>query len=121
VSVSDLRDARLAQVRSRYPAVKTTGSFDDLIVDPQIDAVVIATPVCTHFDLAMQALRAGKHVLVEKPMAMTSDDARRLIDEAEAPASAAVDHTFVNGCGAQNQELIAEGGIGDLYYYDSGE
>jgi predicted dehydrogenase len=121
VSVSDLRDARLAQVRSRYPAVKTTSSFDDLIVDPQIDAVVIATPVCTHFDLAMQALRAGKHVLVEKPMAMTSDDAQRLIDEADKRQLVlAVDHTFVyTGAVRKIRELIAEGGIGDLYYYDS--
>jgi len=121
VSVSDLRDARLAQVRSRYPAVKTTCSFDDLIVDPQIDAVVIATPVCTHFDLAMQALRAGKHVLVEKPMAMTSDDAQRLIDEADKRQLVlAVDHTFVyTGAVRKIRELIAEGGIGDLYYYDS--
>src|SRR5207247_8535381 len=58
VSVSDLQDARLAKVRSRYPAVKTTTSFDDLIMDPHVDAVVIATPVCPHFDLAMKALRA---------------------------------------------------------------
>ena len=121
VSVSDLRDARLAQVRSRYPAVKTTASFDDLLVDTQIDAVVIATPVCTHFELAMQALRAGKHVLVEKPMAMTSDDALRLIDEADRRKLVlAVDHTFVyTGAVRKIRELIAENGIGDLYYYDS--
>jgi predicted dehydrogenase len=121
VSVSDLRDARLAQVRSRYPAVKTTASFNDLIVDPEIDAVVIATPVCTHFDLAMQALRAGKSVLVEKPMAMTSDDALRLIDEADRRKLVlAVDHTFVyTGAVRKIRELIAEGGIGDVYYYDS--
>ena len=121
VSVSDLRDARLAQVRSRYPAVTTTGSFGDLLVDTQIDAIVIATPVCTHFDLAMQALRAGKHVLVEKPMAMTSADALRLIDEADRRRLVlAVDHTFVyTGAVRKIRELIAEGGIGDLYYYDS--
>jgi predicted dehydrogenase len=121
VSVSDLRDARLAQVRSRYPAVKTTASFDDLLADTQVDAVVIATPVCTHFELAMQALRAGKHVLVEKPMAMTSDDALRLIDEADwRKLVLAVDHTFVyTGAVRKIRELIAEGGIGDLYYYDS--
>ena len=121
VSVSDLRDARLAQVRSRYPAVKTTGSFNDLLIDTQIDAIVIATPVCTHFDLAMQALRAGKHVLVEKPMAMTSADALRLIDEAALRQLVlAVDHTFVyTGAVRKIRELITEGGIGDLYYYDS--
>jgi predicted dehydrogenase len=101
--------------------VKTTASFDDLLVDSQIDAIVIATPVCTHFDLAMQALRAGKHVLVEKPMAMTSDDALRLIDEAaRRQLVLAVDHTFVyTGAVRKMRELITEGGIGDLYYYDS--
>jgi predicted dehydrogenase len=121
VSVSDLRDARLAQVRSRYPAVKTTASFNDLLADPQIDAIVIATPVCTHFALATQALCAGKHVLVEKPMAMTSDDAVRLIDEADRRRLViAVDHTFVyTGAVRKIRELIGEGGIGDLYYYDS--
>src|SRR5439155_9426986 len=97
------------------------GSFGDLLVDTQIDAIVIATPVCTHFDLAMQALRAGKHVLVEKPMAMTSADALRLIDEADRRQLVlAVDHTFVyTGAVRKIRELITEGGIGDLYYYDS--
>ena len=67
VCISDLSPKRLELVRSRYPAVKTTPQFADLLLDPQIDAIVIATPVSTHFGLAMQALRAGKHVLVEKP------------------------------------------------------
>jgi predicted dehydrogenase len=121
VSVSDLRDARLAHVRSRYPAVKTTTSFEDLITDPHVDAVVIATPVCTHFDLAMQALRAGKHVLVEKPIATTSDQAQQLLDEADRRRLVlAVDHTFVyTGAVRKMHDLVADGGIGDIYYYDA--
>ncbi len=77
VAVSDLRPERLAQVQARYPAVKTTQDHGDLIADPAIDAVVIATPVSTHFDLAMQALQAGKHVLVEKPLTATAEQGER--------------------------------------------
>jgi predicted dehydrogenase len=121
IAVSDLREARLAQVRSRYPAVTTTTSAEDLIKDPQVDAVVIATPVCTHFDLAMQALRAGKHVLVEKPIAPTSDQAQQLIDEADRRRLVlAVDHTFVYTAAVRKiRELVDDGGIGDIYYYDA--
>ena len=68
----------------------------ELINDPQIDAVVIATPVSSHFELAMAALKAGKHVLVEKPLAARSDQARKLVDEAAARNLVLlVDHTFV--------------------------
>src|SRR5690349_18601049 len=80
VSVSDLNAKRLELVSSRYP-VEITTRFQDLLSDSRIDAVAIATPVSTHFELAMQALRAGKHVLVEKPLATTSEHAIRLIEE----------------------------------------
>ena len=62
VAVSDMRSERLAQVQRRYPAIKTTTDHRELLTDSSIDAIVVATPVSTHFDLAMQALRAGKHV-----------------------------------------------------------
>jgi len=65
-SVSDLRVDRLALVGSRYPTIKTTQNFRELIEDPSIDAVAIATPVSTHYELALRALQEGKHVLVEK-------------------------------------------------------
>jgi len=67
--VCDLREERIAPLRKIYPGIKTCSNSTDLINDPQIDAVVIATPVSSHFELALEALRAGKHVLVEKPMA----------------------------------------------------
>ena len=85
--VCDLREERLARLHKLYPGIKTCSNSTDLINDPQIDAVVIATPVSSHFDLAMAALKAGKHVLVEKPLAAKSDQARQLIDEASARAS----------------------------------
>src|SRR4051812_20038645 len=78
--VSDLNPTRLDAVRARYPGVQATDAHRGLIEAPEVDAVVIATPVSSHFELAMQALKAGKHVLVEKPLAASSEQARRLID-----------------------------------------
>ena len=69
VSVCDLRTERLSGVQSRYPAVEITANFDDILRDPRIHAVAIATPVSSHFELAMRALQSGKHVFVEKPIA----------------------------------------------------
>jgi predicted dehydrogenase len=82
---------------------------------------VIATPVSSHFELAMAALKAGKHVLVEKPLAVNSDQARRLIDEAAARKLVLlVDHTFVyTGAVRKIRELIAAKELGDIYYYDA--
>src|SRR5262249_14601153 len=82
-AVADMRPHRLDVVRARYPAVETHLLPVDLIADPKVDAVAIATPISTHFDLAMQALKAGKHVLVEKPITARSEDALRLIEEAD--------------------------------------
>ncbi|MFO7303356.1 MAG: Gfo/Idh/MocA family oxidoreductase [Acidobacteriota bacterium] len=118
--VADLRDERLAQVRKRYPAVRTTTSVDD-VYGADVDAVVIATPVSTHYELASRALRAGKHVWVEKPMTATADEARRLVDEAAAAGRLLhVDHTFVyTGAVRKIHELIHSDGVGEIYYYDS--
>src|SRR5437868_2543036 len=73
VAVSDLDSAKLAVSKRRHPQIMTTSNFLDLLHNPQIDAVAIATPVHTHHDLALAALKAGKHVFVEKPLAPTSD------------------------------------------------
>jgi predicted dehydrogenase len=119
--VADRRPERLEQVERRYPGVRVTTDAADLIADPAVDAVVIATPVALHFELASAALRAGKHVLVEKPMASTSDEASRLIDEAaRRKLVLMVDHTFVyTGAVQKMQELVGSGELGDIYYYDS--
>lgn len=79
IAVSDLRSERLAQAQARYPTVYVTQDYHELLNDRRIDAIAIATPVSAHFELAMQALKAGKHVLVEKPMTVTSEQALRLI------------------------------------------
>ena len=120
-AVSDLDTAKLAVVNRRFPAVKTTTDFRDLLNDPGIDAIAIATPVNTHFELAFRALCAGKHVWVEKPMTETADQARRLIDEAQRRNLVLlVDHTFIyTGAVAKMGELIKSGDLGQIYYYDS--
>jgi len=121
VSVCDLRVERLGLVRKRYPSVKTTNRVDELFGDAAIDAIVIASPVSTHFELAQAALKAGKHVLVEKPLAANSDQGKRLIDEAlRRRLILMVDHTFVyTGAVRKIRELIAANTLGDIYYYDA--
>lgn len=121
VAVCDRRPERLALAKSRYPYIETTDVAMEVVADPRIDAIVIATPVSTHFELARQALRAGKHVLVEKPLAATSDEAERLIEEANRRRLILmVDHTFVyTGAVRKIRELITDGLLGQLYYYDS--
>ncbi|HZI19583.1 MAG TPA: Gfo/Idh/MocA family oxidoreductase [Pyrinomonadaceae bacterium] len=119
--VCDMSLKRLELVRRRYPGVPLGTDPRELIEDPAVDAVVIATPVASHFELAMGALKAGKHVLVEKPLAASAEEARRLIEEAERRRLVLlVDHTFVyTGAVRKIRELVQDGGLGDIYYYDS--
>lgn len=121
IAVSDLRPERLALVKSRYPNITTTTDYRDLLSNPEIDAIAISTPVFTHYELALAALTAGKHVLVEKPLASTSEQARHLIEVArEHNLVLLVDHTFVyTGAVRKVKELLTSGVLGDIYYYDS--
>ncbi|CAN1209229.1 Putative oxidoreductase YdgJ [Tumidithrix helvetica PCC 7403] len=120
-TVSDFKPELLAKVQARYPTIQVTTRCQDIFTDPKIDAVAIATPVSTHFDLALAALKAGKHVLVEKPMTVTTEQAMRLIDEAEKRKLVLmVDHTFVyTGAVRKMHELVSSGELGSIYYYDS--
>ena len=119
--VTDTRASRLELATARYPAAKVSTDYRDLINDPSVDAVAIATPVSSHFDLAMAALRAGKHVFVEKPSTSTSEQATILIDEAEKRGLVLmVDHTFVYTTAVgKMRELTQNGDLGEIYYYDS--
>lgn len=119
--VADRDEARLAGVNAFYPAIRLTTSAKDLINAADVDAVVIATPVETHFPLAMAALKAGKHVFVEKPIASTADQARQLIDEAaKRELVLAVDHTFVYTAAVRKMhEIIRSDSFGKIRYYDS--
>jgi predicted dehydrogenase len=119
--VVDLRDDRLELVGRRYPAIQAGREVDTVMKDPRIDAVVIATPTASHFELAMQALHAGKHVLVEKPMTATAAEAVRLVVEAERRGLVLmVDHTFIYTPAVRCiRDLITRGDLGQILYYDS--
>jgi predicted dehydrogenase len=119
--VSDLRPERLKSITTRYPTIGTTVNFKDLLNNPDINLVAIATPVSTHFDIALESLKAGKHVLLEKPLTSTSAQARSLIQEAQKQnRTLAVDHTFVyTGAVRKMRDLIQKNELGELYYYDS--
>lgn len=85
-----------AWVRNAHPGVRVSSSAADAIDDPSIDCVVVATPIATHASLAITALAAGKHVFVEKPLAMSSSDARRVVEAADrADRRLFVGHTFL--------------------------
>ena len=121
VSVCDQRPERRAQVEAVYPAIRTCADVRDIWSNPAVDAVAIATPVSSHFELALQALRAGKHVFVEKPFTTTSAQAEQLIEEAEKRRlTLMVDHTFVYTSAVRKiKELIDNGSTGKILYYDS--
>lgn len=121
VSVCDLRIERLAPLKVRYPTISTVSDCQTLFADPAIAAIVIATPVSSHFELAMAALEAGKHVLVEKPLASNSEQSLKLIEKAASRKRVLmVDHTFVYTSAVRKiRELITDNALGDIYYYDA--
>ena len=121
VAIADKSSAALARAQKRHPNARLHSDWEALIADPAVDAVLIATPVSSHFELALAALKARKHVLVEKPMTSTSREARILINEAkQRNLVLMVDHTFVYTPAVRKiHELIGDGSLGDLYYYDS--
>ena len=117
----DLDASRLQRLADRYPAAKTTVDLSEALMDPQLDAVAIATPVSTHFALARRCLAAGKSVLLEKPMAQTVAECRELIDLAQKNGvTLMVDHTFIyTGSVRKIRELVKQGELGNIYYFDS--
>ncbi len=121
IAVCDLRADRLRGIQETWPGLFATTDADELLRMPELDAVIIATPVATHFDLALRALRAGKHVLVEKPIAQSSEQVQRLIDEADQRLLVLmVDHTFVySGAVRAIRQLLVDDGVGEMLYYDS--
>ena len=118
VAVCDMREDALETIARRYPAVTTTTSFDDIVEDDGIDAVVIATPVSTHHPLALKALNAGKHVFIEKPLAASSEEARELMETADERGLVLMPgHTFLYSPPVNAiRELIASGDIGEVYF-----
>ena len=121
VAVCDSSAARRAAVERHHPGVTTYSDLRGMLDDPAVHAVVVATPVTSHFDLALQALQAGKHVLVEKPFTATVAEGEELIEVAErAGLVLMVDHTFVYTSAVRKiSELVDKGEIGRLQYFDS--
>jgi predicted dehydrogenase len=120
-TVCDLDPQRRALAGRRHPSAAATADPEDLIRDSRIDAVVIATPVSSHFELAMRALAAGKHVWVEKPLALNASQASRLVEQADRVGrTLLVDHTFAYTPAVRKiRELVAGDALGQIYYYDS--
>jgi predicted dehydrogenase len=114
----DLSPELLAEAETRFPGVRTTSDFDELLADPELDAVSIATPVVTHYELARRALEAGKHVFVEKPPAQSAAEAEELVALAQErnlvfmPGYLLLYHPAVG----KLKELIDRGELGDVLY-----
>lgn len=116
--VVDLSEQRREFVKGLYPAVEVSDNAEDIFGDPEIDAVAIATPVATHFNLAMTALKAGKHVLIEKPMAASVEDTDTIGELADSRKLVAmVGHTFIyNAAVRYVKGLIDSGSLGEIRY-----
>ncbi len=119
--VCDIDDKKLLRIKTRFPEIKQTTDPQEIIGNGKIDCVVIATPLSTHFQLALDALRAGRHVLVEKPLARSSSECEQLIAAAEqAGRILFVGHTFKYNAGIRAaKEYIDRGEIGELYLIDA--
>ena len=112
------RDAsRREAVRVRFPDIQVGADFGTVLEDPAVDAIVVATPTRTHHEFSSQALRAGKHVLVEKPMADNVADAAELCEIArEAGRVLMVGHVFVFNAASQHAKRYLDGDLGRIYY-----
>lgn len=114
----DLDEKLLGKVRSQYPDVQTTTRYADVLQDPAVDAVVLATPARSHYPLAREALSHGKHVLVEKPLAVSVQEAEALVRAAqEHERLLMVGHSFeYNPAVLKIKELLTAGELGDMHY-----
>ena len=119
--ICDKSMASLKRAKRDHPHVDVTTDLCDVLASPKIDAVAVITPVWTHFELAKAALENGKHVFVEKPFTSTAVQAAELIELADRKnLRVMVDHTFLfTGAVKKIKELVEEGALGGLYYYDS--
>jgi len=118
VGIADLDKDRLQRVGNLYPTVKQCSDHRELTDDPTIDAIVVATPVSTHFPLGMDVLKAGKHLFIEKPMAASAEECRIMNEEAaKRGLTLMVGHTFLFAPAVkQIQQYMNEGDLGEIYY-----
>jgi len=122
VWVCDLKPGRRQYVEERFPGTPVTADLNQALEDPAVEAVVVATPVSTHRQIGVAALKAGKHLWVEKPLAESVEAAQSLVREAEAQKLVlATNHLFVyNPAIKKAKEIISQGGLGNLCYAESG-
>jgi predicted dehydrogenase len=108
-------------MKQLYPGLRTTTNFREVVNDPEIDAVAIATPVSSHYGIACEALDAGKHVFVEKPLAQSLDEGWKLLELAQKKdRTLMVGHTFVFTAAVNKiKDVILSGELGDIYYISS--
>jgi predicted dehydrogenase len=120
-AICDFSNDRLKAAGNLYSQARLVNQVDELFNDNNLDAIAIATPVSTHFDLAKKALLSGKHVWLEKPMTEKVEQAEELIELSESKGKVLlVDHTFIyTGAVQKIKDLIQKGELGDLIYYDS--
>ncbi len=120
-AISDLSQPRLDLARSRYPTARLSNNYMDLLNDPAIEAISLSTPTHTHFDIGMAALKAGKHLLIEKPLASSVEQARQLTEEAARQKRILlVDHTFIYTEAVRIlREIVEQGALGQVLYYDA--
>lgn len=120
-AVADLDEGRLAHMRELYPSTTTTTDYREMLADPAVDIVAVATPVRTHYRFASEALKAGKHVFVEKPLCATVQEGESLISLAgEHDRKLMVGHTFVYTDAVRRmKEIVDSGELGDIYYVNS--
>lgn len=119
--VCDTSVDRLNYIKRLNPMVETTCKFDDVVKNSDLEAVAIATPTCLHFEMGMKCLRAGKHVLIEKPMACSVKECKNLIGLAEKRKLVLmVGHTFIFSTPVRKiKEVIASGELGEIQYISS--
>lgn len=120
-AMCDMQESRLSHLRVLYPDVEAVTDYEHLLNGMDLDAVVIATPVKHHFPLAKAALLAGKHTLIEKPMAASTAECEELIDLAESKGLVLmVGHTFLYSSPVRKiTEIVRAGDIGDIRYINS--
>ena len=118
VAVCDKEAKLLQKIQKQYPAIKTTNEFSSILQNPKVDAVIIATPASTHFALVKESLQAGKHTLVEKPLALSVEEAEELVELAQKfKRILMVGHTFLyNPAVRKMKEYIDQGALGKIYY-----
>ena len=120
-TLCDLDETRARTVLGAYSTVHATDDLGSVLADPAVEAVAIATPAGSHLEVAMAALKAGKHVLVEKPLAATYAEGRRLVEEAQRRGLALMcDHTYCyTPAVTRIREALHSGELGELHYLDS--